>query len=141
MAKETTATERPAMNTRTSDPKSPERAGAVISIVNLALDVGDRGSATAHSLVQDARGELRTAVDTGIDATEAVVRGLFRFAKRITARVDDLAGELTSASERTVAGLVGGLRDTTRAAGELASTAADAVVGTGASNGRAVAQA
>jgi hypothetical protein len=130
MAKETPAETRPVMSTNapSRSDKSTERAGALVSVVHLALDFGDRGSATAHSLVQDARGELRTAVDTGIDAVEALVKGLFRFSKRVTARVDELAGELTATSDRTVAGVFRGLRDTTRAAAELTTTAVGAAV-------------
>ncbi len=112
-------------STRPSDLKP---TGALVSVVHLALDAGDRSASTALGLVQDARGELRTAVDSGIDAVEAIVRGAFRFSKRVTARVDELAGELTASSERTVAGVFRGLRDTTRAAAELTTTAVGAAV-------------
>ncbi len=127
--------------TTTVTPKNLElpKAGALVSVAQFALDAGDRTSSTAFGLVNDVRGELRTAVDTGIDAFENVVRGLFRVSKRLTARVDELAADLSGAGEKTVAGVIRGLRDTTRAAGELAATAANAVVGTG--EGRPTAQA
>ncbi len=83
------------------------------------------------ALVQDVRGELRTAVDAGLDTAENVVRGMFRIGKRITARVDELSLELTTASEKTVAGLLRSLRETTRAANELATAATGAVIGAG----------
>ena len=72
---------------------------------------------------------IRTATDTGIDAVEALVRGLFRIGKRTTARIDEFAADLIGAGERTAAGVFKGLRDTTRAAGELATTAAGAIIG------------
>ena len=109
--------------------KPAEKTGALIGFVNLSLDAGDKGVTTAFGLAQDVRGELRTAVDTGLDALENVVRGFFRIGKRVTARVDELAAELAASGERTVSGVIKSLRDTTRAASELASTAGGAIVG------------
>ena len=127
MANATTTETRktPVTTTVRSDSKP---TGALVSVVHFTLDAGDRGAQTAFGLVQDARGELRTAVDGSLDAIENIVRGFFRVAKKATARIDDLAAELTGAGERTVAGVIGGLRATTRAAGELASTAAAAAI-------------
>jgi len=123
------AARRPTVSKTLESTKSAEKTGALIGIVNLSLDAGDKGATTAFGLAQDVRGELRTAVDTSLDAIENVVKGFFRIGKRVTARVDELAGELTTAGERTVSGVFRGLRDTTRAAGELASTAGAAVIG------------
>ena len=106
-----------------------EKTGLLVGVATLAIDAGDRSSSTAIGLAQDVRGELRVAVDGGLDAIESVVRGGFRLAKRATARIDELATELLGAGERTAAGVFRGLRDTTRAAGELATTAAGAVIG------------
>jgi hypothetical protein len=102
--------------------------GAILSVVTFTLDASDRGAQTAFGLVQDVRGEIRTAVDGSIDALENVVRGFFRIGKRATARIDELASELTAAGERTLSGVIRGLKETTRAAGELASTAAAAAL-------------
>ncbi len=129
MAKDTPVETRPIVTTPTSRPTDkPERAGALVGVVHLALDAGDRTASTALGVVNDARGELRAAVDAGLDAAEALVRGAFRFGKRVTARVDELAAELTASGERTVAGVFRGLRDTTRAAAELTTTAVGAAV-------------
>ena len=121
-----------ANQTSTTPPRSTDnkadRAGALIGIVTLAIDAGDRSSATALGLVQDVRGELRVAADAGIDAVENIVRGIFRVGKRATARVDELAIELLGAGERTAAGIFRGLRDTARAAGDLATTATSAAL-------------
>lgn len=123
------AARRPTVSKNLESTKPATPTGALIGFVNLSLDAGDKGASTAFGLAQDVRGELRTAVDTSLDAIENVVKGFFRIGKRLTARVDELAGELTSAGERTVAGVFKGLKDTTRAAGELASTAGAAVIG------------
>lgn len=119
---------------------SQKTPGALVSIATFAVDAGDRTATTAFTVINDVRGELRTAVDSGLDTIENVVRGFFRIGKKLTQRVDELAAELTSAGERTAAGVFRGIRETTRAAGELASTAAGAVVGEKA-DGRVTAQA
>jgi len=110
-------------------PLDTKPTGALVSIATFAVDAGDRSATTVFSVFNDVRGELRTAVDGGIDAAENIVRAVFRVSKKVTQRVDELSAELTSAGERTVAGLFRGLRETTRAAGELASTAAGAAIG------------
>ena len=114
--------------------------GALVSIASFAVDAGDRTATTAFSVMNDVRGEIRTAVDSGLDTLENIVRGMFRVGKRVTQRADELAADLTSLGERTTAGVFRGLRETTRAAGELASTAASAAVGEK-QDGRAPAQA
>jgi hypothetical protein len=111
-----------------------------VSIATFAVDAGDRSASTAISVINDVRGELRAAADNSLDALENVVRAFFRVGKKLTQRTDELAAELTSAGERTVSTVFRGLRETTRAAGELASTAAGAVVGDK-SDSRATAQA
>jgi hypothetical protein len=113
--------------TRTSDKN--EKPGLIVGVATLAIDVGDKSSSTALAFAQDVRGELRVVADASLDAVEHVVRGVFRLSKRATARLDELASDLLGAGERTAAGVWKGLRDTTRAAGELASTAAGAVIG------------
>lgn len=113
---------------RTTD-KAAERSGVLLGIASLAIDTGDKAGSAAAGFAQDLRSELRTAADASIDAVESLVRGFFRIGKRATARVDEFAADLIGASERTASGVFRGLRDTTRAAGELASTAATAVIG------------
>src|SRR2546423_12517417 len=111
------------------DPK--EKTGLFVSVASLAIDAGEKTSSTAIGFAQDVRAELRTVGDSAIDAIENIVRGIFRVSKRATARLDDVAAELLGASERTAAGAFRGLRDTTRAAGELAHAAAGAGIGGG----------
>ena len=113
--------------TRTID--KTEKAGLLVGIATLAIDASDKSTSTALGVAQDVRGELRAVTDTSIDAIENVVRGIFRLSKRATARIDELANELLGAGEKTAAGVFRGLRATTLAAGELATTAATAVIG------------
>jgi len=118
-----TTERKPNVTTSTTPPR-----GALVSIATTAIDVGDRSAQTVFGLIHDVRGELRTAVDQSLDAAENVFRGMFRVGKRVTARVDELAAELTASSERAVGSVIRGLRDTTRAAGELAATATAAAI-------------
>ncbi|HTJ41430.1 MAG TPA: hypothetical protein VL463_05015 [Kofleriaceae bacterium] len=125
MANDTPSTK--TVTTRSND--KIEKAGLIVGVATLAIDVGDKSSSSAIGFANDVRGELRVVADAGLDAIENVVRGVFRLSKRATARLDELASDLLGAGERTAAGVFKGLRDTTRAAGELASTAAGAVIG------------
>jgi hypothetical protein len=108
---------------------SKDKTGLFVGVATLAIDTGDKSTSTAIGLANDVRGELRVITDASIDALENIVRGVFRLTKRATARIDELAVELLGAGEKTARGVFGGLRDTTRAAGELATTAANAVIG------------
>jgi len=123
------ANEKPTTTTLPRTTDKSERSGVLLSFAALAIDTTDKGTSAAVGLAQDVRSELRTATDTAIDAVESLVRGLFRVGKRTTARVDEFAADLIGAGERTAAGVFKGLRDTTRAAGELATTAAGAIIG------------
>ncbi len=123
------ANEKPTTSTLPRPTDKNERTGVLLSLASLAIDTSDKGTTAAVGLAQDVRSELRTATDTSIDAVEALVRGLFRIGKRTTARIDEFAAELIGAGERTASGVFKGLRDTTRAAGELATTATGAIIG------------
>lgn len=105
------------------------KTGFVPAVVHLALDVADRGQSTAVSLLQDARSELRIAVDSGIDLAEKLVAGALRFARKSVAKVDDASAETLGGVERVLGGAVKNARETTRAAAELATTASAGVTG------------
>lgn len=100
-----------------------ERAGFVPSVVNLAIDVADRGQATAIAVLQDARGELRTAIESGVDFAEKLTAALFRFTRKGIQRLDEASAEAISGAGGVFAGAVKTARDTTRAATDLANTA------------------
>jgi len=106
-----------------------ERAGLLPGVVHLALDLADRGQTTVLALLQDARIELRGAVDGGVDLAEKVAAGLFRFARKGIQRVDDASAETLNGVGQLLAGAVKNARETTRAAAELATTASSGVTG------------
>lgn len=103
--------------------------GVLPNLVHLALDVADRGQSTAIGVLQDARIELRTAVDHGIELAEKLAAGAVRFARKLVHKVDDSSSEALHGVERVLAGAVLSARQTTRAAGELAASAASGVAG------------
>jgi hypothetical protein len=109
--------------------RTTDRAGFVPGVTHLALDVVDRGQSTVIAVLQDARIELRTLVDNGIEFAEKGAAGLFRFAKKLTQRVDDGVGETLSSTERLIGGAVKSARETASAAQETANTALAGVTG------------
>lgn len=105
------------------------KSGFVPAVVHLALDVADRGQSTAVSMLQDARAEIRIAVESGIDLAEKLVAGALRFARKGVAKIDDASAETLGGVERVLGGAVKNARETTRAAAELATTATSGVTG------------
>jgi len=110
--------------------RTTDRPGFVPGVTHLALDVVDRGQSTFIAVLQDARIELRTLVDGGIDFAEKGAAGLFRFARKLTQRVDEGVGETLSSTERVVGGAVKSARETAKAATDTANTALAGVTGT-----------
>lgn len=106
--------------------------GVLPNVVHLALDVADRSQSTAIAVLNDARTELRAAVDQGIDFAEKLATAAFRFARKTVSRVDEGTAETLTGVERVLGGAVKSARETTRAATELASTTAAGVTGTAA---------
>jgi hypothetical protein len=104
-------------------------AGFVPGVAHLALDVVDRGQSTVLAVLQDARVELRTLVDQGIDFAEKSTAGLFRFARKLTQRVDEGVGETLANAEKLIGGAVKSARETTKAATETATTAISGITG------------
>lgn len=105
------------------------RSGVLPSVVYLAIDVADRGSATALALLQDARAELRAGVDGGIELAENVTRALFRLARKASQRIDEVSAETLTSVERALSGAAKSARDTVRVAADLSATAASSVTG------------
>ncbi|HET7504196.1 MAG TPA: hypothetical protein VFK02_24415, partial [Kofleriaceae bacterium] len=88
---------------------------------------------TAIAVLQDARVELRTAIDTGIELAEKVTAAAFRFTRKAVQRVDEAAQETLVGAERVLGGAVKSARETTNAAAELAVSATATVSGVPAS--------
>jgi hypothetical protein len=103
------------------------RYGVLPGVVHLAIDVADKGQSTAIALLQDARLELRGAIEHGLELAEKVSAAGFRFARKAVQRVDEAASETLSGAERVLGGAVKAARDTTSAAAQLATTAVSSV--------------
>jgi hypothetical protein len=103
------------------------RHGVLPAVVHLAIDVADRSQSTALAVLQDARGEIRTAIEHGIELAEKLSSAGFRFTRKLVQRIDEAAAETLASTERVLAGAVKNARETTNAASQLASTAASSV--------------
>lgn len=104
------------------------RPGVLPGVVNLAIDVAEKGQSTAIAVLQDARVELRAAVEHGIELAEKVTAAGFRFARKAVQRFDEAANETLTGAERVIGGAVKTARETTNAAAQLATTASNGVI-------------
>ena len=103
------------------------RHGVLPGVVHLAIDVADKSQSTALAVLQDARIELRTAVDQGIELAEKITAAAFRFTRKAVQRLDDATNETLTSTERALGGAVKTARETTNAAAQLANTAVSGV--------------
>lgn len=115
--------EAPIMATQKTDAPNAVRSGLLPGVVNLALDVADKGQSTAIAVLQDARVELRTAVEHGIELVEKVSQAAFRLGRKVVQRVDDASNETLASAGNLLGGAVKSARETTTAATQLANTA------------------
>lgn len=100
----------------TSKSSEPKR------VVHLALDVVDRGQSTAVAVLQDARIELRTAVDHGLELAEKLAAGTLRFARKLVSKIDEASNDALTGAERALSNVVVTARETaSRGGGELAA--------------------
>jgi len=97
--------------------------------MHLALDVADRGQSTAIAVLQEARAELRAVVEHGIEMAEKMATSGFRFARKVTAKLDEASNETFASVEKLLGSAVKSARETTRAAQELATTATSTLTG------------
>lgn len=101
-----------------------EKTESPTSLVHLALDAADRGQSTALAILQDARGEIRTAIEHGLELAEKLSTGALRFARKVVAKVDEAANDGLTATERAFSGVVATAKQTTsRDAAELPAAA------------------
>ncbi len=92
------------------------------TVVHLALDVADRGQSTAVAVLQDARIELRTAVDHGLELAEKLAAGTLRFARKLVSKIDDASNDALTGAERALSSAVITARETaSRSGGELSA--------------------
>lgn len=121
--------------TKTPKPKTEanEASTALVlpRVVHVLLDAADRGQSTALSVLQDARAEVRIAVDGGIDLAEKLAGAAFRFVRKTTLRLDEAGADALTEIERLLDGAIQSARETTNAVSERvtsnAAPAAEAV--------------
>ena len=121
------ATNKEASMLTTQKTEAAVRHGVLPAAVHLAIDIADKSQSTAFALLQDARLEIRTAVDQGIELVEKATAAAFRFTRKAVQRIDEAASETLTGAERTVGGAVKSARETTAAAAQLATTAVNSV--------------
>jgi len=63
----------------------------------------DVTKSAAIAVLHDARSELRTAADNSVELAEKLTTGLFRFAKKLTQRLDESTGGALDDVERVLA--------------------------------------
>jgi hypothetical protein len=115
--------------TTTSSIAKTDRSGFLPGMAHFALDIADRSQSTAVALLQDARIEIRGAVEGGIDLAEKVAAAFFRFTRKGVQRVDEASADTINGFGHVLSGAVKNARETTRAAQELATTATSGVTG------------
>lgn len=108
-------------------PSRSVSTGVLPGVVLLAIDVAEKGQSTAIAVLQDARTELRTAVDHGLELVEKATAAALRFSRKAVQRVDEAAAETLTGAERLLGGAVRSARETTYAAAQLATTAVNGV--------------
>jgi len=62
----------------------------------------DTSKSTAIAVLHDARTELRTAADSGIELAEKLTGGLFRFVRKLNQRIDESSGQALDGVERVL---------------------------------------
>lgn len=97
--------------------------------VALALDAAQRGQSTAVAVLQDARTELRSAVEGTIDLAEKLSAGAVRFARKLVQKVDEAATDALKGTERVLTEAIEDARETARKGRELADKALEKVTG------------
>jgi hypothetical protein len=98
-------------------------------VIYLALDVAERSQSTAVAVFQDARVELRTAVDSTIDLAEKLSAGALRFARKLVQKLDETATDALKGTERALHETIEKTRETAKAGRELAERAVEKVTG------------
>jgi len=58
---------------------------------------------TAIAVLHDARTELRTVADSGVELAEKLTGSLFRFARKLNQRLDERSGSVLDSVERALA--------------------------------------
>ncbi len=106
------------MKANKTEPKLEPTKSEPKSLVHLALDVADRSQHTAVAVLQDARMELRSAIDNSLELAEKLAAGTLRFARKLVQKLDDAGNDALVGAEHALATAVQTAR-TAQSAGEL----------------------
>jgi hypothetical protein len=98
-------------------------------VLHLALDAAERGQTTVVALMQDARTELRVAVDSTIDLAEKLAAGSVRFTRKLVQKVDEVAADALKGTSSALHEAIENARETACAGRELAERAVEKVTG------------
>ncbi len=125
--KETTmATLQPKTETTDTKPSSLKHAEGP-RVVHVALDFAERGQATAIAVLHDARVELRSALEGGLELAEKLAAGSLRFARKLVEKVDDASANALKGAERALTETITTARETARSGKQLAEKAVERV--------------
>jgi hypothetical protein len=94
--------------------------GVLPKVTFFAIDIADRSQSTAIAVLDDARRELRAAVDHSIGFAEKLTTGAFRLAKHVVTKVDDAAGDVLGRANHLFGSTLAVARETTKTAADLA---------------------
>ncbi|MBA3462104.1 MAG: hypothetical protein H0T46_19245 [Deltaproteobacteria bacterium] len=101
-----------------------EKTAEPKSLLHLALDAADRGQSTAVAVLQDARVEVRAAIENGIELAEKLSAGALRFARKLVTKLDEASNDALTGTERALSAAVDKAKETsTRPAPELSAAA------------------
>lgn len=97
-----------------------EKHNVLPKVAFFAIDVADRSQSTAIAVLDDARRELRAAVDHSIEFAEKLTLGAFRLARHVVTKVDDAAGDALGRANHVFGSTLAVARETTKTAADLA---------------------
>ena len=101
-----------------------EKTSEPTSLVHLALDAANRGQSTAVAVLQDARVEVRTAIENGIELAEKLSAGALRFARKLVTKIDEASNDALTGAERALSSAVDKAKETaSRPTPELSAAA------------------
>jgi hypothetical protein len=110
------------------DPGVSER-GLVPAVLGFGVDVTEDALTGVIGFADDVRRETRQAVVATLDFAEALSKAFLGIGRRTVERVDRLAGDVLSGSEKIAVGTVAGLRSVTNNASALVDQASRSIIG------------
>lgn len=101
------------------------RSGLLPAAAQFVIDVASRGQITTISVLQDARTELRSFVDGGLDFADKATTTWLRFLRKLAQRADDALAETFGEALRLSVTAAASARAATHVATDLGRTLID----------------